>query len=331
MVTTNTLANRPTAPFRLGRFFRSSDTAEVFMDNGASWDPVAIPGATLTSTAAGNKGLVIKGSASQTANLQEWQDSSGAVIASVSAVGRLDIVTAQTAARFGADTGTFSKVHVTVASGDTTQRGLVVKGAASQTANLQEWQNSAGTVLTRVDAAGVISIGTSGASYFFNSPTSPENLLTASQASHVPLVVRGAASQTGNLQEWQNSSGTVEAQIYSDGGFAVTYGAARPNNSLANGAALGAQSFFTAQTVLIVKGYAAQSANLQEWQNSAGSVIASITSSGYLTASNRLQVNNSVTVEIFGDKGGAVTPATSTDSITTYINGTRYRIPVYAY
>ena len=32
--------------------------------------------------------------------------------------------------------------------------GLLVKGAASQTANLQEWQNSAGTVLGRIEAGG---------------------------------------------------------------------------------------------------------------------------------------------------------------------------------
>jgi hypothetical protein len=32
--------------------------------------------------------------------------------------------------------------------------GVVVQGAASQTANLQEWRNSAGTVLAKVDQTG---------------------------------------------------------------------------------------------------------------------------------------------------------------------------------
>lgn len=39
------------------------------------------------------------------------------------------------------------------------KKGLIVKGAASQTANLQEWENSAGTALTTIDSVGNITIG----------------------------------------------------------------------------------------------------------------------------------------------------------------------------
>jgi hypothetical protein len=41
-----------------------------------------------------------------------------------------------------------------VGVGSSTQVGAVVRGAASQSANLQEWQNSAGTVLAKVIAGG---------------------------------------------------------------------------------------------------------------------------------------------------------------------------------
>jgi hypothetical protein len=34
--------------------------------------------------------------------------------------------------------------------------GAVVKGAASQSANLQEWQNSGGTVIAKVNSSGVV-------------------------------------------------------------------------------------------------------------------------------------------------------------------------------
>jgi hypothetical protein len=34
--------------------------------------------------------------------------------------------------------------------------GLVVKGVASQSANLQEWQNSGGTAIAKVDSAGIV-------------------------------------------------------------------------------------------------------------------------------------------------------------------------------
>ena len=36
-------------------------------------------------------------------------------------------------------------------------------------------------------------------------------------ASYIPLTVKGAASQTANLQEWQNSAGTVLASINASG------------------------------------------------------------------------------------------------------------------
>jgi hypothetical protein len=38
--------------------------------------------------------------------------------------------------------------------GASTTKGLVIKGAASQSANLQEWQNTGGTVLSSIDSAG---------------------------------------------------------------------------------------------------------------------------------------------------------------------------------
>jgi hypothetical protein len=40
-----------------------------------------------------------------------------------------------------------------------------------------------------------------------------------SSASKIGLVVRGAASQTANLQEWRNSAGTSLASVTSDGAF----------------------------------------------------------------------------------------------------------------
>lgn len=46
-------------------------------------------GSTITSGTASTKGLVVKGASSQSANLQEWQNSSGTVLASISATGGL--------------------------------------------------------------------------------------------------------------------------------------------------------------------------------------------------------------------------------------------------
>ena len=46
-------------------------------------------GGTITASSAASKGLIVKGYASQTANLQEWQNSSGTVLAYINASGNL--------------------------------------------------------------------------------------------------------------------------------------------------------------------------------------------------------------------------------------------------
>lgn len=50
-----------------------------------------------------------------------------------------------------------------VASTATTKIGTIVRAIAAQTANLQEWQNSSGTVLSSVSPAGLFKVGASGA------------------------------------------------------------------------------------------------------------------------------------------------------------------------
>jgi hypothetical protein len=55
----------------------------------------------------------------------------------------------------------------------------------------------------------------------------------STSASSVPLVVRGAASQSANLQEWRNSSGTVVASVSPNGAvFAANVAEATDNLSV---------------------------------------------------------------------------------------------------
>jgi hypothetical protein len=48
--------------------------------------------------------------------------------------------------------------------------------------------------------------------------------VTAQAATDVPVTVQGAVSQTANLQEWKNSSGTSLAYVYPDGRIRVAAG-----------------------------------------------------------------------------------------------------------
>ena len=264
------------------------------------------------SSTAGTIGMVIRGAASQTANLQEWQDSTGAIVAAMWSSG-----TFSTAGRVSIGNGSSgAKLDVLIAS--STQLGLVVKGVISQTANLQEWQNSAGSVLARVDSTGGVRPNFLATNSIYDaSDTAPylifgSNTLTLNtrNAAYVGLTVKGAASQTADLQEWQDSAGTILAKIMSNGSFFVNstgtsndpiaiqrasatrfkvdpYGnvfasaltAGNVVTSIA-GTTVGIYTNTASSIGLIVRGATSQTANLQEWQDSAGTVLSNINSTG---------------------------------------------------
>jgi len=138
-----------------------------------------------------------------------------------------------------------------ISSGSTTAPGLVLLPVANQTANLQEWQDRWGTKLASVSASGVFAGNGSGltnitATYITgtlaigqggtgaNSAASARNSLavpglatansftglqtiSTGSASTKGLIVRGTASQTANLQEWQDSNGITRTSVSASG------------------------------------------------------------------------------------------------------------------
>ena len=112
----------------------------------------------------------------------------------------------------------------------TTSVPLIVKGITSQSGNLQEWQNSSGTAVTRVTSDGsLITIGTNGIVTNRIQNTGVDNggridfsstgtrVLTGS-ASNVTLTVQNTnASPSGDLTRWVNTSGTAVAVVSSAG------------------------------------------------------------------------------------------------------------------
>ncbi len=103
--------------------------------------------------------------------------------------------------------------------------GMTIQGVASQSGDLQQWQTSGGTVLSKVVASGKI-VGRdfqafSGTNAFYNAGGTgwvnydgsagsfPGNQLVAAAAGTVVVAVTGASSQSVNLQEWRNSSAAV--------------------------------------------------------------------------------------------------------------------------
>jgi hypothetical protein len=166
--------------------------------------------------------------------------------------------------------------------------GLQVNTPASPTNHMQVWSLN-GSYRSVIDKNGFLSVGGS---------TALGNITSyAFGASQIPLVLRGAASQSANLQQWQNSAGTVRAFVNASGDFQAPAIVATYSNSVTAGGA--------AVVPMTVKGAASQTANLQEWQNSAGSVLASMASGGDFFA-NRVRTLNSAFRGQEGNGGGQV-------------------------
>jgi hypothetical protein len=168
-----------------------------------------VGGQTITNDAIATLPLLIKGASGQTANLLELQRNDLSVAFRVRNNGNFGaggLITATTGFINNDLTGSSSI-------------GFVIRGAAGQSANLQEWQTSAGGTVVRVSSDGQFVAGQQVTAQSGLDVTGGGNGLRsiAGAASVIPIVSRGAASHTANLQEWQNSGGTALAKVSSAG------------------------------------------------------------------------------------------------------------------
>jgi hypothetical protein len=138
--------------------FRSLDTRidslEIILGTGfteylkrisESSNPNIITGQT-TSTIP----ITVRAIASQTASLQQWQNSSNSAVASISTSGYL--ATAGYASIGSITQAATTALNINIIN--PSNKGIVVRSTTSQTANLQEWQNSSGVAVSWVDKNG---------------------------------------------------------------------------------------------------------------------------------------------------------------------------------
>lgn len=262
----------------------------------------------ISTTSATTPGLIIKGVSSQSANLQEWQNSSGTVLAYINSLGFASVP----AGLYVTGGGGQATALLSVA-GASNVSSIISRGVASQTANLQEWQNSAGTVLARIQSDGALvsdyitsgiyltSLGKLRAGSASNYGGQLE--VTTTAAGNIGAVIRGAASQTANLMEFQNSSGTTLGYINAEGSIYSANRIVSPGDFEGRGNSFFGSPSFTGATLnvntratnwigLIIRGVASQTANLQEWQNNAGTLLASVSNTGTFTATYYASTNN---------------------------------------
>ena len=172
----------------------------------------------------------------------------------------------------GGNTFTGTQTIVPSAVGN---KGLIVNGLSGQTANLQDWQLN-GSVLASINSNGVYQWGTSGS---LLSPTG-SGLFIVNAATVVPMTLKGAASQSANLLEIQDSAATILARVSSGGTFINTGGISTSNSTNTGANALFVNSSVAGNVVAVIRGAASQTADLQQWQTSTGSTVASVNSGG---------------------------------------------------
>ena len=177
-----------------------------------------VGGATFQNTvqintgAADSIGQIIQGAASQSANLTEWQDSTGSVVASVLPNGTGNIAQfgdgstsdmyislAGTRARFGFESG-----HVSIRGQSAREIRFFVDANAdpSMTIKVGGEVNIGNGVGNLGASLGVVSL----------------------DATTIGQIIQGAASQTANLTEWQDSTGTILAAIERSGRLGLSNG-----------------------------------------------------------------------------------------------------------
>jgi hypothetical protein len=266
---------------------------------------------TFTVTNAATGTYVSGGTATvaQSQSLQQWQNSVGTVLASITPLGGITVSSNITQSSSGrtfiggaADAGAFLNVGIPTAS----RQGIVVRANASQTANLQEWQTSAGTVLSYIRPSGGIYSTAADDNRLYNLGIGGSSsgiswlYVTPQNAAEKPVVVRGHASQTGNLTEWQNSAGTVLTRIASDGAIyrgALTvdsFGALYTTETITIGGnasqrfASGGMTIINrelASSVIFgIKALASQTGDLTQWRNSSDTVLAKVDANGNFSA-----------------------------------------------
>jgi hypothetical protein len=272
-----------------------------------------VGGHTITNEAATVKSLILKGAASQTANLQEWQNSAGTVMWNVTGGGRLVGQSGNSGATFDMKTG--GGLGVTIQSSFSTQTNDLLQllnysstVLGGRNANAQIYSGSTTPITSSVGGATTAASG--------NGTTATITTTTATNLAVGDLIVVAGVTPTG-----YNTTGSVVTAVSNTSPFTVSYANTTTGaQTVAGTVATPAQASVTARSAgtkgLVLKGSGAgHLAFLMEWYNSANSVVGRIDQNGAITAPslNLLSATASITTE---NSGGKVIVTRATASAT---------------
>ena len=239
--------------------------------------------------------LILKAPATTPLDITQWQNSGGTVLSVVDYAGRFGLRTG----------GSVLSSTLAVSPSSSSAVAVTIRGVASQSANLLELQDSAGNNVVFAKANGSVnsryfdSIAATG-TYLDTNLVTNSLVILGRSTSAVTTIIRAAASQSANIQEWQNSSATVLSYIDSSGKIFANGlrldGADGSNNNIYKTGTVGILSGLGTQLYLnqdnnatggslVIRAINAQTSNLTEWRNVAGStVLASMSTTGAFSA-----------------------------------------------
>lgn len=258
-------------------------TAPILTDTAGTGAFFSFDGSSIYAIArkVGSPSVVIKGAASQTADLTQWQNSAGTTLIGITRDGDI-------ASGGGAwfSTGGYLGSRLGVKSALTSEVGIIVRGQPSQTADLQQWQDSGGGQLAAMDSAG----GFFGRNIYAGQRLALGGALNvmAKSNAEASAVIRQIASQTSDLLNVQDSAGSTNLVRIDSAGNFYTKGVLGVGDAGYLGGALSVQQRGNYEASAVIRGRAAQTFNLLETQNSAGTLLNAITPAG------ELQFNNGV-------------------------------------
>jgi hypothetical protein len=291
----------------------------------------------LQAPSASNPVAIFKARSSQTANLQEWQNSAGTALSYINASGGLtatEVVGSTTYSGGKITGGTLGYLNASTFNASVSP--IVVRGAASQSANLQEWQKSDGTKLASISSDGTSMLGaiyvTYGPHKIYGSLENWGNPSGVASTSILAYGYSGSASLTIGVKNTDNVNNRNWQLFTGGGGYAGQSGAYigegglifqenNPNDSSSvirggfrrggqftlggestYSASLSVTPLSTSTAGLVVRGITSQTSNLQEWQNSSGTALTSISTTGKLTITNTSA--SASLIEVLGSGSG---------------------------
>ena len=190
-----------------------------------------------------------------------------------------------------------------ITAGSASQIVTTVKGAASQTADLQQWQNSAGSVLSRITSAGAFTSAVGG------------HTITSDAVGTKPLVLTGASGQTANMQEWISTAGSIGSAYMSSAGR-LSLRTTNTNGVLTVGTAAP-----TNVGIYVIPAANTQTADLVQYVNLAGNAVAG-------GSNANAQIFTGSTTPITSTVGGATTAASGNGTTATITTTTATNLAV---